>query len=67
MDYGKDYRKTPSFLGEQVVVPTKQSRPLMVDAEQLEHDALIGRWFRRLLPVVCVAYIVYALATRASW
>lgn len=62
-----DMGKRPSFLGDQVVVPTKQSRPLPIDAEQLEHEAWVGRWTMRIIPVGCAAYIAYALWTRSPW
>ncbi len=41
-----------------VVRPTSRR---VIDAERLEHEALVGRWALRLIPVGCVVYIAARL------
>lgn len=44
-----------------VVQPSKRSRTLVADVAQMEHEALIGRWCLRLIPVALGLYLAARL------
>lgn len=44
-----------------VVEPTRAPLRPFVDEERRDHEAFVGRWVMRLVPVACAGYIAWAL------